>query len=122
MNEDQIEEDRKQISEGRTDKKQNGDLQQRKFSQVLTKVTMIAVGLILVVILVSAGFIACHKTKEQDAYISHLLNKISTYEKNEQGGTGTGLTGSSLETTPIISADQSNSNNSRDSLPSGKFP
>merc|ERR1712088_1008118 len=94
-------------------KKSTNNPEQRKFSQVLAKVTMIAVGLILVVILVSAGFIACHKTKEQDAYTNQLLNQIHNYE-NSKGGLG--VVGGSLETTPIISADQSNSNNSSSSL------
>ena len=55
----------------------------RQFSAILVKVTMIAVGLILIVILISAGFIACHKTKEQDHYIKVLTEKLDQYENNK---------------------------------------
>jgi hypothetical protein len=53
----------------------------KKFTDLLVKTTMISVGLILIVILISAAFIACSKSAEQQDVIDDLLKKVETLER-----------------------------------------
>lgn len=89
-----------------------------KFSEMMMKGSMVAVGLILLVVFISAGFIACHQTKDQDRIIKDLEDKLAKYEVTiSRNSIRNFASGSSNEVIPIIS----HTNTSRNSLEPGKY-
>lgn len=54
---------------------------QKKFGQYIMTVSIVAVGIIICLILIGAGLVACHRTRDQEQLIKDLTEKLETTER-----------------------------------------